>query len=115
MFSLRVESGDALLFDGSVPHGQGAIPDKIETWTIFATLHEPGTFREGFPDMTLNQSNSIYGALTKEGHSWDLESLDYFRELSFDRCDAPASDTGVQICLRSLQGTRRVGSDVGVL
>jgi hypothetical protein len=79
MFSLQVERGDVLLFDGSIPHGQGAIPAQCDTWTIFATLHEHETFNDGFPDQTLNQSNSIYQALTKKGKSWDLDSLAYFR------------------------------------
>jgi hypothetical protein len=77
MFSLDVNRGDALLFDGSVPHGQGAIPHGVETWTIFATLHEPGTFEDGFPNMTLNQSTSIFWGLTDDKDSWDAESLKY--------------------------------------
>ena len=78
MFSLDVNRGDALLFDGSVPHGQGAIPHGVETWTIFATLHKPGTFQQGFPNKTLNQSTSIFWGLTEDNTSWDKKSLEYF-------------------------------------
>jgi hypothetical protein len=79
MFSLKVNRGDVLLFDGSIPHGQGAIPTDCDTWTIFATLHEHNTFNNGFPDQTINHSSSIYRALTKNGSSWDLDSLEHFR------------------------------------
>ena len=80
MFAIDVKLGDALLFDGSVPHGQGAIPENVETWSLFATLHEPDSFKDGFPDAVLNQSNSIYRALTKRGEIWDVPSLDHFMQ-----------------------------------
>ena len=77
LFALKVERGDALIFDGSLPHGQGAIEDE-DTWSIFVTLHDPGTFTEGFPNASVNQSVSIYRALTTEDHGWDENSLQHF-------------------------------------
>ena len=41
LFALKVERGDALIFDGSLPHGQGAIEDE-DTWSIFVTLIHRG-------------------------------------------------------------------------
>ena len=77
MFELDVNRGDALIFDGSLPHGQGPSPSE-ETWTIFVTLHEPGTFEKGFPDETLNQSVSIYRDLTYCGEGWQPQDLKHF-------------------------------------
>ena len=76
MFEMEVNRGDALIFDGSLPHGQG--PSPVETWTIFITLHEPNTFVRGFRDETINQSVSIYRDLTEPGQSWTTSSLQHF-------------------------------------
>jgi hypothetical protein len=78
MFAMKVERGDALIFDGSLPHGQGEIPEDEDTWSLFVTLHEPGTFAEGFPNASINQSISIYRALTKEDQGWDKGCLQHF-------------------------------------
>lgn len=77
MYSVDVKRGDALLFNGSKPHGQGLISQQ-DTWTLFATLHTPGTFTDGFPNTTLTQSESIYHALTAKGKSWSRQDLDHF-------------------------------------
>ena len=78
MFAMKVERGDALIFDGSLPHGQGEIPEDEDTWSLFVTLHEPGTFAKGFPNASINQSISIYRALTKEDQGWDKGCLQHF-------------------------------------
>ena len=36
LFALKA-AGDALIFDGSLPHGQGAIEDE-DAWSIFCDL-----------------------------------------------------------------------------
>ena len=77
MYAVDVKRGDALLFDGSQPHGQGPIPDA-DTWSLFVTLHTSGTFTHGFPNTTVTQSEWIYRALTAEGQSWKRENLDHF-------------------------------------
>ena len=76
MFELPVERGDALVFDGSLPHGQGEIGDE-DTWTIFVTLHLRGTFGNGFPNETLTHSTYIYRMLTEDHRGWENESVQH--------------------------------------
>lgn len=118
MFEMNVERGDALIFDGSVPHGQGAIPADDDTWTIFATLHPRFTFREGFPNMTLNHSTEIYRALTTDGKGWEKEALGHFYDypivLQQVCITLPASHPAqaALVCVCSFSGTPRFGAHV---
>jgi hypothetical protein len=79
LFELPVQRGDALVFDGSMPHGQGPIIDE-DTWTIFVTLHLRGTFQQGFPNETLTHSTYIYRTLTQNGKTWGQEDITHLLE-----------------------------------
>lgn len=88
MFCLGVRQGDALLFDGSTPHGNWFNGTDEDCYSAFFTLHptsHPG-FEKGFPNTTTAQCYNIWeglGGPVGKGSSsadWPLASRQVFNE-----------------------------------
>lgn len=65
MFSVGVMNGDAVLFDGSTPHGNWFNDTEEDCYSAFVTLHpsdDPG-FDRGFPNTTVAQCFNIWEGL----------------------------------------------------
>ena len=78
---MGVEESDALVADGSCPHGNWFTKEE-DVYTIFMTMHmqDDDGFREGFEDRTYSQAYMIFDALCGDDESWSPAALTQFIE-----------------------------------
>ncbi len=81
LFCLGVEENDALIADGSVPHGNWFTGDEA-VYTIFMTMHPSNddAYQLGFENKTYTQCYMIFDELGSSHQTWSTAGIQQFRE-----------------------------------
>ena len=81
LFCLGVEENDALIADGSVPHGNWFTGDE-DVYTIFMTMHPSNddAFALGFENKTYTQCYMIFEELGGSNQNWSTPGIQTMRE-----------------------------------